>query len=337
MKRLAIALCMFTGVSFAQVKTTTQDGAFWNPFVWDCTCLPADGDSLVINHNLSLSTGIAYTSGQIKISANGQLSDGANMLSFYINGGSLINEGYLEIDDLLMDAGFIENHGTAVMDSVFTRSTTINSGSLTTSSFAHDEGSTFTNAGTITVNEDFNNQGDFINNGLMTVNNNATNCNIQTMDAIYTNNGILCIMNDFSNCGGDTLRGSGTIYIDGNSSNLGDVIGSLTINTPSGSFNLNTGTIGMGVTFGTASCGVGEKELDGKSNEIVIYPNPANDFIKTNQNNFNYSIVDLSGRKILAGYTVDGSIDIHSLATGNYILQMFSSDGNSVSSKFVKQ
>lgn len=334
MKNLTLIFALIATTSFGQVKTTTQNGAFWNPLTWDCFCLPADGDSLVIDHDIDLSTGIAYTMGQIYISASGSLSDGTNTLSFYINGGSLINNGSLSIDNLLLDAGFIENNGTATLDSVWTRSTTSNSGTMTTNAFAHDQNATFTNTGTITANDNFANQGLFENTGTFTIAGNASNCNIQSSDATIDNDGVICIDGTFLNCATDTLKGSGVFYIAGASTNNGEVMESLVIHTPSGGFSVNLGTVAGSVVFGTNTCGVSIEE--GDVQDWTIYPNPAENMIMVSEKNVSYTIYDLSGRAVLNASTNNGMIEIESLESGNYIIHLQNTEGQSTTKPFIK-
>ena len=317
--------------------TSVQNGGFWNPLTWDCTCFPADGDTVIINHSITLSTGIAFTMGQIRINTGASLSDGAATLSFYINGGSMINNGSLEIDNLLLDAGFIENNGVADMDSVWTRSTVTNTGTMNTNAFAHDELATFNNSGNLFVADNFANQGIFLNAGVLTVGNNCTNCNIQSSNATFDNDGFFCIANDFLNCATDTLRGSGVMYIGGTSTNLGEVEGSLLIHSSTGSFTLNTGTIGSSVTFGTDNCAAGIKDEPTPTEQNwIIYPNPASTVLNSSQINVQYNIYDLSGKKIIAGTTFNGTIHIENLENGTYIIQLVNEFNNSYNQTFIK-
>ncbi|MBD3636453.1 MAG: T9SS type A sorting domain-containing protein [Crocinitomicaceae bacterium] len=339
MKNLLLAFTVIAGTAFGQVKTTTQNGDFWNPFVWDCTCVPANGDSLVINHAISLSSGIAYTQGQILINSSGSLDDGTNTFSFYINGGSLINNGTLIIDNLLLDTlGWIENNGTATLDSVWTRSTTTNTGTISTNAFAHDEYASFTNSGTLDVTNNFANQGDFMNSGVMTVGNNASNCNIQNSNAVFDNDGFFCVAGDYINCGTDTLRGDGTIYIGGTSTNGGEVEGNLLIHTPSGAFNFNTGNIGPNVSFGTDACSAGVEEEEYEEEEIdwTIYPNPASTIIRSSEINVTYKIYDLSGREVMHGVSFNGEIHIDQLTNGTYTIQLINTLEQTTSKTFIK-
>lgn len=339
MKSIVLAFVFLSAISFSQVKTTIQNGNFWSAFTWDCSCLPANGDSLVVDHTVSLSSGIAYTSGQIYISSSGVIDQGANNFSFYINGGSLINHGTLTIDNLLLDTlGFIENHGLADLDSVWTRSTTTNTGTINTSAFAHDQNATFTNSGNLDVMNNYNNQGWFYNNGIMTVGNDASNCNLQTLNAIFDNNGFFCVAGDFLNCANDTLSGSGTVYIGGSSTNDGEVNGSLHINTPTAGFTFNLGTIAGTVTFGTDGCaaGIEDEQQANSETDWVIFPNPATTVLNSSEQNLKYFVYDHSGKLVLSGATFNGVIHISQLIEGNYVIQLENVTGKRQTKTFIK-
>ena len=335
MKSIVLAFVLFTSISFGQVYTSVQDGDFWSPLTWDCTCFPQDGDSLVINHDVTLSSGIAYQSGQIYIGASGSLDQGANNFSFYIVAGSLINYGTLTIDDLLLDSlGFIQNFGTANLDSVWTRAAVWNEGTINTTAMAHDEFYSFFNVGEIMCTGNFYNEGSFINDGIMTVGGASTNCNISTSEGSLENNGFLCIGGNFLNCQDDTLKGDGTMYIGGTSTNDGEVLGNLLINTPTGGFTLNFGNVAGTVTFGTDACTAEMEEA--QVLEWNIYPNPANDILNSSEKNFNYTIHDLSGRVLMNGYSTNGVIQIDELKDGTYFISMENTDGQSTKKTFIK-
>jgi hypothetical protein len=70
--------------------------------------------------------------------------------------------------------------------------------------------------------------------------------------------------------------------------------------------------------------------------EFNVYPVPATNVltIKSNQAIERYEIVDLSGRKQLAGTGVN-SINIESLTSGTYFINAISS-GQTISRKFIK-
>ncbi|MEX1003517.1 MAG: T9SS type A sorting domain-containing protein [Crocinitomicaceae bacterium] len=336
MKTLGILLSIITISAFAQTKTSIKDGNFYDFTTWDCTCLPSDGDSLVINHQLVMNFGIAYTQGQIYISSQGSLTDNNTNKDIYINGGSLINYGTISLDGFLLDSGYTENNGELILDSLLTRDLMVNTESITVFDFAHDENATFVNNGEINVTNNFNNQGTFENNQLMTVVNDYSNCNIQSTDALFDCDGTLCVQNDFLNCGTDTLRGGGMIYIGGNSTNGGEVEGSLTINTSSGSFTFNSGNVEGTVTFGTAACGLNTEETNSFLNDWIIYPNPAINILKSSIPEVRYNIYDINGKEMLKGLSMSGEIHIGSLIKGSYMIVLEDKDNVKKIDHFIK-
>jgi hypothetical protein len=83
----------------------------------------------------------------------------------------------------------------------------------------------------------------------------------------------------------------------------------------------------------------GSKEIT--SENIQVYPNPAQNYILLNfdiQSDLNWSVHDISGKKVLSGLLTKTSdrIDIQSLSNGLYILKISHSDNNFFS-KFVKE
>jgi len=74
-----------------------------------------------------------------------------------------------------------------------------------------------------------------------------------------------------------------------------------------------------------------------ESNEIIIYPNPANNTISVNlKNNSTFNILDLTGRLVIASKVENNTIDISNLNKGVYILQTNSINGI-INTKFIKQ
>lgn len=329
-------MSLLSSVTFAQTTLTSiADGDFYALATWDCFCLPANGDSVIVNHNLNLNFGITYDDGSITVNSTGALNDGGIDKDFYLNGGTFINHGYVELDGFWLDSGYVLNTGNMVLDSLLTQSDMDNSGTITVFDFLHDQFFDFENTGTITIDNNFNNEGYFNNtiNGIITVSNDASNCNIQTDDAYFVNDGLWCVANDFSNCGAtDTLVGIGTLSIDGQSSNFGHVGGNLTINTPTSGFTFNTGTTAGTLTFGNASCGLGTEE---SSIVFNIYPNPVSDYLVISQFNVNYSIVDIAGKIVMDGISLNGQIEVSELSKGAYFILLKHNEQSSMK-QFIK-
>jgi hypothetical protein len=242
----------------------------------------------------------------------------------------MINHGLVDVGDFLLDSGFVINTGTLNTDSLLTRDQTDNSGTITAYDFAHDQYATFTCDGDILVSNNFNNEGDFFLNGQLIIDNDASNCNIQTSNAMLQIEGVMCVANDFTNCGTDTLRslGTGVIYIGGISSNAGEVEGTLTVNDPGTGFDVNVGTIAGTVVEGSALCGVGISESE--TQNWTIYPNPATTYITSTVPEVNYFIYDFSGKLLVTSFSQSGAIDIGHLPDGIYAVQLLGHDGSSI-------
>lgn len=336
MKALLPGIVLFSLTSVAQIQTTTGAGNFFNPLLWDCFCIPANGDSLVVNHNMELTASIYYSSGQIKVNPSGSLIEDAMNRDVWVDGtGSLINNGTFDCYRLYVSDGSFINTSTSVyFDSLWNQGNIANSGIMTVYDVLNDETGTFTNSGDFIIDNNFNNQGEFLNEsgGVIDLGNDFSNCNIQTMDAMFINNGVFCIAADMTNCLNDTLHGSGQYYVGGASSNFGVFDGTFTFNTPSGTVGV-PGNIQPGVTISNQPCYLSVEE---NKSILSVYPNPAKDLIYVSESDLNYEITDLSGKMIASGKTSNSAIDISTFAAGVYSIQIMSADGTISNSKFVK-
>lgn len=333
---ITLLLLSISGGLTAQIHHSTNNGNFFNPFNWDCLCVPASGDSLVVNHSMQLTASIYYNAGQIKITSSGSLMEDGSNRDVWIDGtGSLINLGTFDCYRLYVSQGSFNNAGTTVyFDSLLNQGTIINSGTMTVYDILNDQAGTFTNSGAFTIENNFNNQGLFTNGHYLSVGNDFSNCNIQSMDAMFVNDGIFCIDQDFTNCLDDTLTGTGSYFVGGSSSNFGVFDGNFSFNTSTGTLGVNTGTVDPGVSFGTAHCNLSvEEELA----DISVYPNPARDILFVSTPNLTYQIMDVTGKIVLAGTTSASGIEVSTLNAGVYTLVVVNSNGNKVQQKFIKE
>ena len=78
------------------------------------------------------------------------------------------------------------------------------------------------------------------------------------------------------------------------------------------------------------------KEIELSSNkEISIYPNPSKDYISIIGSNIKQVIIsDVSGRILLK--STEKKIDVRSLVSGTYIVQIETKSGNHVTEKLIK-
>lgn len=328
-----VVILMFVSINgFAQIQTTTGSGNFFNPLLWDCLCVPANGDTLVINHDMEMTASIYYTTGKITIDYNGSLTEDGNNRDVWVDGGSLWNFGTFDCYRLYISDGSFYNAGTSVyFDSLFNQASISNTGSITAYDFLNDQTGSFNNSSNVIIENNFNNQGYFFNNGNIEVGNDFSNCNIQTMDAMFKNFGVFCVAEDFANCLDDTLSGNGEYFVGGDALNAGSMDGDFDFNH-TGTFT-QTGFLATSVTLGSATCYLSMPEAD---KQLSIYPNPAKDLIYISESNLIYQITDLSGKIISTGRTSTNGIDISTYKSGVYTIQIQMLDGTLSNSKFVK-
>lgn len=228
MKKLGILFLIFSlvKVSFSQIITTTssvKNGDWMYPTTWACMCVPLPGSTVTINHTVSLDTSINVPSGGITINSNGSLVKDNSFRDLWINGGSLINNGTLNVRYLYTQNGTFSNAGIVTANAILNYINFTNTGkfqnidSMRISAHVINNG-TFQNIDSITID------GTFTNNGVCSFNQ-------FTNEGTYTNNNSL-IYTDITNIG--TLTNNDSIQCNNSSWNLG----TLKISS-GGNFNIN--------------------------------------------------------------------------------------------------
>lgn len=336
MKKLLLFTLLTPTMFFAQTITTVADGDYYNPFSWDCTCVPTAGVDAIVNHDMTTPNGVLVDGGSLLINAGKSITLSAGAAGVFVtNGASLTNHGTFTIEDVTFSEGTtINSTGLIIADSLFNQGDFTNSGIITIYDIANDEVASLTNTGTVDIEHNFNNQGLVTNQMDISVGLDFSNCNTQALDAIFINNGTMCVVNDFANCEGDTLKGSGSYYAGGASGNAGVFDGTHTFYTPSGSLSLNTGTIEASVTIssGTNSCtalSINEETSLGFS----TYPNPTTGNISIDlgqtYNQTDVKVLNMLGQTIF-NQTYLGTSQINLNVDGNpgmYILEVNTEKG----------
>ena len=83
--------------------------------------------------------------------------------------------------------------------------------------------------------------------------------------------------------------------------------------------------------------------IENSKSSIFIYPNPTNNFItiqdkENTTENFKYKILDLTGRIVKSGNSnFNEQINIESLTSGNYIIQIETDKGEKLTEKLIKK
>jgi hypothetical protein len=182
---LFIAVAAASSVN-ATVITSVANGNATNPLTWSCTCIPMDGDTIVINHAIVLDVDYAYTMGGITINPSGSVTGNAANRIFGVTGGYFINNGTVSIAYLAHTAGTFTNNGAInVLGSLLI-----------------DQSATLETNGPLTVGDTV-----YVNTNATLENNGSFNTTELLSDGTITNTGNLTAFNLFT---GGTLTHSGT-------------------------------------------------------------------------------------------------------------------------------
>jgi hypothetical protein len=113
----SILLAAFLGTALhaQQTVTSVMNGMATNPLTWDCICLPAAGDTIIIQHDVALNIDYGVMGGALRVDPVGSLVEiGARGLS--VSGsGQLEIFGYFEVSAVLIGAGSSATNGGTVM------------------------------------------------------------------------------------------------------------------------------------------------------------------------------------------------------------------------------
>ncbi len=324
MKKLLLFLAVIPVLGQAQSIQSIANGNFYNPMTWSCFCIPSNGDSLVINHSVVLDYDLYYTAGQIKINTIGSLTGSSPLRAVWLDGnGSMINNGsYSSHHFYTSNSSWLQNTGSFTVDSLLIQTNVVNSGTLSAYDLMNDENATLTNYGNITVTNDMNNQGDYRNQseGQISVTRDFSNCNTQSLNAVFTNHGIMCVGRDFANCEDDTLKGTGHFYVGRHGFNAGVFDETITFNVlPQNDF-LSIGVINAGVNMLDGSCILSTDEQ--LLNDFTIWPNPAHEVLNLSLTDSPYQIFDFTGKIVQQATVSMYRISLDNLSTGMYLLRI---------------
>lgn len=264
-----MAVLTLAPVCSAQTRTSIANGLFYFPTTWDCFCIPSPhtGESIVINHAVTLNNSIGVYGGSLTVNGSGSLVQDATPRDMHVNNnGSVAVHGSLTVDRLWVQNGSFNNQGTATVRTFANEATMNNDGTVNVpDSFYVSVAAFLTNGAQGTINvSTFYTQGTFNNHGQVLNVDSMTNAGVLTnsLDALIeadsvTNTGTLNNNGQFNaialtNTGGWTNTGTlgftdmlnfgsfinnGSMQGAGSLGNLGDFI------------NNGSGTIDLGVSF----------------------------------------------------------------------------------------
>lgn len=185
---------------YSQTATSIANGNWTSPLTWNCTCVPTPGYTVIINHNVTLTTSFAYTTGSITINSGGSLIQDATPRDIWVNGGSFSNAGTVDLHYLWTQTGTMANSGTISLRSFLNYVNFTNSGTIQNLDSLYTTGN-ITNNGSFLNIDSITNSGIWINNGICTFNQ-------FTSTTQFTNNNLLTYT-DITNFG--TMTNTDTI------------------------------------------------------------------------------------------------------------------------------
>lgn len=109
---LLIAVSLTASLHAQQVITSVANGNATSPFTWSCTCIPMDGDSITINHTVTLDVDYAFSMGGIHIGPNGTVNGNTGTRILGVSGGYFINDGTLNMGYIAHNGGTFTNNDT---------------------------------------------------------------------------------------------------------------------------------------------------------------------------------------------------------------------------------
>jgi len=347
MKKSLSLICLFVFILFSfhtqsQTVTSIANGNWTNPMTWG-GMPPLPGNTVVINHTVTLDTNFAYAAGSITVNASGALNGNTPMRALALYGGDLTVHGSFNIPRVALFTGTVTNNGTFTCDSLYnalaftnTSTATINAGQFMVdvngslynlgtiiSSNLLNVGS-FTNAGSITTNDLLNSK-TFTNTSTahIFVSHNFLNKDTLATPAVFTNDGFISVGNDWKN--EDEINGYGQFCVQHNTHNAGVMNGTIDFcDLTGGGFDLNTGTVAPTITHCTLSCNVSIENGENQS-DVMIYPNPSKGFlnIELSGNDISEIIIsDFLGREVYKDRHEGGQISLNTSTwhSGMYFL-----------------
>ncbi|MFH0895611.1 MAG: T9SS type A sorting domain-containing protein [Bacteroidota bacterium] len=298
----------------AQTATSVTNGLFAMPTTWSCSCVPTPGYIIVVNHAVQQNISYGISSGSITINSGGSLIETGSLRSLSVSGsGVLTNHGRIEVSKLAFFTGATFSNdgiinsvdslylavnltqpatGSISVTDFYSGGTLINNGTINATNFFN--AGTFTNNDTAIFTNHYNdnigsntstllftnmtNAGHFTNTGDISGIDFTNNDTINN-DAHLINNGMFYLSNDITNFDSITGNTSGKFCVENNSWNAGVMSGTFDFcdQTPPATapfIDLNTGTIGAGITWCITPCSFGIESLSELSG-VSLYPNPA--------------------------------------------------------------
>lgn len=213
MKHILLLTSLFFAAASAEARIVTSqaNGNATSPFTWDCTCIPVDGDTIMINHAVVLDVDYAFTMGGIQVNAGGSITGNANTRIFGVSGGYFLNNGTVNMAYVFHNGGTFTNNASITVTrnaGIDQPVTMVNNGTMNVNdTLLVSPTATFQNAGTVNCPEILN-AGMYVNTGSTTAD------NLWTSGTFMHNSGMLSLAMSIYNSGNVTLNGASSVTQD---------------------------------------------------------------------------------------------------------------------------
>jgi hypothetical protein len=212
-KRFIIIIVLLIGIVhvYGQTANSVQNGNWYMPTTWDCSCIPTLGYNININHEVTLDNDFVLNGGSINIGNNGTLKENTPGRYLVMNSGSVTNNGKMKISRIGFYGGEFSNYDSCLIYSVFfSGADVLNMGSIAgvdslfIQSYFYNDAAGRVDAFRVTVNDTLENDGIFNATELLNLDvflnyNEANFHNFFSND--FTENDDLITFNDFTNRG----------------------------------------------------------------------------------------------------------------------------------------
>lgn len=343
---LFLIVFFFSYFSSGAIKTTIANGDWFNPSVWSPSGVPMFEDTVVINHNITVSGSVDYAANWMIV------NPGASVISDSTFGlhGNLKLFGLMDIQTLGVgdgDSALIYgtlSGGISAMGNPYN----INYGTVNTDTLTAGEG--FINSGLIDIMQLVaggtyftSTSGAAINVSQQSIFSTSGNVNIELNSTVAT--AFLVTNADMINNGditaGNWTHGSGTVsgttgrfcvaqcFI-----NNATITGTVDIcdASPGGFCDMDMGSISGTVTYcQSGTCADNTGLTENESQNVSVFPNPADDFlfIDAGEGFDQYVITDMSGRVVMNGKINDNTkLDVREMEKGSYVIIIMGDNKN---------
>ncbi|MBK7083179.1 MAG: T9SS type A sorting domain-containing protein [Flavobacteriales bacterium] len=108
----AVPFVLSSATHAQQTVNSVTDGDWWDPFTWDCSCVPGNTALVTVDHYVTLDGGMNKGGGSLTIGPGGVI-DNYTVIQL---GCKVVNYGYMVLEDLWIDADMEQFENLGIID-----------------------------------------------------------------------------------------------------------------------------------------------------------------------------------------------------------------------------